>query len=135
MGYKQLTTPSRARGRTGVLGRSLTKTRTAVLPIESTVLEPVADEVRREQRLDFERDGVEVTFRRDVRGKMHVEVTGPETMTLQELRAQGQDFALALIQQFAHNRVVQELERRGMIITGEEVNDEGDIVVHSRRWS
>jgi hypothetical protein len=135
LGYNQVTSPSVSRARTGVLGKAQAKRRTAVLPLEAVLLEPVADEVKREQRLVYERDGVEVVFRRDVRGKFLVEVSGPESWTLAELRARGQEFALALVRQFAHNRVVQELERRGMIIVGEEVAENGDIVVRARRWS
>jgi hypothetical protein len=62
-------------------------------------------------------------------------VSGPEAFTLSQLKRAGEEFAFALIQEFAHNRVVQELERRGMVIVGEEVAANGDIVVRGRRWS
>lgn len=135
LGYKQVTTPSERRGRAGVLAQATVKRRTAVLPLESVLLEPVADEVKREQRLVYEREGIELVFRRDSRGKFLVEVSGPDDLTLAELRGRGQQFAVALIRQFAHNRVVQELERRGMIVVGEEIAENGDIVVRARRWS
>ncbi len=135
LGYRQITTPQRGGRREGVLAKATVKRRTAVLPLDKVLLEPVADEVGREQRLVFERDEIELVFRRDVRGKFSVETSGPESWTLETLRVQGREFAHALIQQFAHNRVVQELERRGMIIVEEEISENGDIVVRSRRWS
>lgn len=135
LGYRHMTAPGADRSRAGVLAKSMAKRRTAVLPLESVLLEPVADEVKREQRLVFEKDGIEAVFRRDVRGKFAVEVSGPENFTLNQLRRAGEEFAFALIQQFAHNRVVQEMERRGMVITGEEVAANGDIVIRGRRWS
>ncbi len=135
IGYRELTTPQQRGKRAGVLGKAQARRRTAVLPLDSVLVEPVADEIERERRLVYERDGVEVVFRRDARGKFLVEASGPENMTLAALRERGREFAFALVQQFAHNRVVQDLERRGVIIVDEEVAENGDIVVRTRRWS
>jgi hypothetical protein len=135
LGFKQVTTPSKSRARAGVLGRAQAKRRTAVLPLDAVIVEPVAEEIGRERRLVFEREGIEVVFRRDGRGKFVVEASGPDTLTLAQIRRHGEEFALALIQEFAHNRVVQELERRGVVVVGEEVAENGDIIIRGRRWS
>jgi hypothetical protein len=135
IGYTQLTDPKRGGRQEGVLAKATLKQRTAVVNLSEVLLEPIADEVGREQRLLFEQGEVQLTFRRDVRGKFSVEVNGPDSWTRPQLEARGREFAKVLIQQFAHNRVVQELERRGLIVTGEEIAENGDIIVRSRRWS
>lgn len=135
LGYTQLSTAKTKGKAAGVLGKVLAKHRTAILALDELLVEPVADEVGRERMLVFERDEIQVVFRRDVRGKFQVEVSGPEDYTLAQLKAMGHEFAITLIRQFAHNRVVQEMERRGMIIVDEEINEEGDIVVRTKRWS
>jgi hypothetical protein len=41
---------------------------------------------------------------------------------------------MTLVQQFAYNRMAREMEQRGANVVGEEVNENGDIVLKLRRW-
>ncbi len=59
---------------------------------------------------------------------------GPAAKSARELEAIGREFAFTLIQQFAYNRMVQEMERRGATLASEEVNENGDIVLRPRHW-
>ena len=91
--------------------------------------------MKRERQLVYEREGARLIFRRDVRGTFQVLVEGHEDHTIAQLRGWGEEFAKIIVQQFAHNRVVQELERRGMVVVEEGTNERGDIVIRGRRWS
>jgi len=103
--------------------------------LEEVMADIVAEELGREERLDFKKVNMILTFRKDARGKFHVEVTGPRSMTAVELLTIGDEFARTIIQQFAHHRVARELDLRGVHIVGEEVNENGDIILHTRKWS
>jgi hypothetical protein len=135
IGFQELTAERNTRARAKVLGGVKAKTRTVTLSLDEVLLAPVADEVKRERQLLYERDGATLIFRRDVRGKFQVLVEGHEDHTIAQLRSWGEEFAKMIVQQFAHNRVVQELERRGMLIVEERTEDSGDIVIRGRRWS
>jgi len=103
--------------------------------LEKVMADIVAEELGREERLDFKKGTIILTFRKDARGKFHVEVTGPKSLTMVELLAMGDEFARMIIQQFAHHRIARELDLRGVHIVGEEVNENGDIILHTRKWS
>jgi len=100
-----------------------------------TLTDIVAEELGREERLDFKKGTIILTFRKDARGKFHIEVTGPKSLTMVELLAMGDEFARMIIQQFAHHRIARELDLRGVHIVGEEVDENGDIILHTRKWS
>jgi len=105
------------------------------IPLESVLSDVVAEEMGREERLDFKKNNIVVTFRKDALGKFHIEVTGPVTMTAPELYIFGDEFARTIVQQFSHHRIARELDQRGVHIVGEEINENGDIILHTRKWS
>ena len=105
------------------------------IPLEDYIKDIVADEMGREERLDFKKDDIVLTFRKDALGKFYVEVVGPRKTPSFELTAIGDEFARTIIQQFAHHRMARELDQRGVYIVGEEVNENGDIILHTRKWS
>ncbi|MGI8907863.1 MAG: hypothetical protein ACR2IE_15385 [Candidatus Sumerlaeaceae bacterium] len=134
LGYKQLTSASDDALLRGELNKELNALKTATLPLENIVKDLVAEEVGREQVLRFTKGDIIVVFKRDSRGKFSVEASGPNSMTKRELEVAGLDFAQNVVQQFAYNKMAAEMERRGANIIGEEVNENGDIVLKLRRW-
>lgn len=134
MGYKLYTSAADDALLRGKLTREMMKLRSVQLPLDQVVKDMVADEVGREEVLRFVKDEITVIFKRDVRGKFLVEVMGPVEKTKLELERIGMEFASTLVQQFAYNRMVQEMERRGGNIVQEERNEQGDIVLTVRRW-
>lgn len=105
------------------------------LPLEDFVTDVVSEEIGREERLDFKKDNIVLTFRKDALGKFFIEITGPRKNSALELRTMGDEFARNIIQQFSHHKIAKELDQRGVHIVGEEVNDNGDIILHTRKWS
>ncbi|MBN1902014.1 hypothetical protein JW926_11890 [Candidatus Sumerlaeota bacterium] len=105
------------------------------LPLQDYITDVVSEEIGREDRLDFKKDNIVLTFRKDALGKFFIEVTGPRKIPTVELQAMGDEFARNIIQQFSHHKIARELDQRGVHIVGEEVNEEGDIILHTRKWS
>lgn len=134
LGYQLYTSTADDAPLRGRLNQELNNLRTVAVPLENVVKEMVADEVGREQVLRFTRDDIILVFKRDSRGKFSVEVSGPGTLSHRRLEEIGLEFAGALVQQFACNRIAAEMERRGAHVVSEEITDEGDIVLRLRRW-
>jgi hypothetical protein len=75
-----------------------------------------------------------LTFGHDVRGKFFIRVNGPRERKPDDLRLVGEEFARSLIQQFAYHRIAAELDRRGVQLVEETVDEEGNMVLLARRW-
>lgn len=134
LGYQALTSAADDAVLRGELNSQLNSLRIVKLPLERIVKDMVADEVKRDQVMRFQRGDVILIFRRDERGKFFVEVMGPEAKTQIELEHAGLEFASELVQQFAYNKMAQEMERRGAQVVEEEIQENGDIVLRMRRW-
>ncbi|MGC8740744.1 MAG: DUF1257 domain-containing protein [Candidatus Sumerlaeaceae bacterium] len=134
LGYKLYTSSADDAPLRGRLTAQMKKLRTVRLALDELVAGVVAEEVGREQVLRFVRDDVTLVFKRDARSKFSIEVIAPDTRTVTELRAIGEQFAYQLIQQFAYNRVITEMERRGANVVSEHRDEQGNIVIELRRW-
>lgn len=134
LGYRQLTSVADDALLKGELNRELNNIKTVTLPLDQLVKDMVSEEVGREQVLRFVKEDIVLVFKKDARGKFTIEVCGSKDRTTRELKAMGMEFAQNVIQQFSYNRMAQEMERRGANIIGEEVNENGDIVLKLRRW-
>ncbi len=88
----------------------------------------------RDERLSFVRDGVTVSFSRDARGACAVEVSGPGR-TKAELDRLGRDFAERVVQGYAYNQVMQELQKRNFAVVQQEVGADRVIHVQVRRFA
>jgi hypothetical protein len=135
LGYRTLTSKTVNNLLNREILNTIKNTRKIVLPLNEVIKDVVGEEMGREERLDFSRDKVILTFRKDARGKFHVEVSGPKSMSGMELRNIGKNFAGNIIQQFAHHRLARELDERGIQIVDEEVNEKGDIILQTRKWN
>ncbi len=108
--------------------------RTVELSLDVEITGAVTEDLKRDQILTFSRDDIVVTVQRDLRGKCTIRVNGPDGQSVRQLEAKGKEFLGAIIQQFAYNKMAQEMERRGANVVGEEISAEGDIVLKLRRW-
>jgi hypothetical protein len=134
LGYRTATKP---KGRGRVLNRlekKLMELRIVEIPLEEHIRDIVSEQLGYEQEMVFEKDDIVLMFGQDARGKFRIRVMGPTKRTLAELRMAGDEFARELIQQFAYNRIAAELDRRGVQVVEETVDEEGNIVLSTRRW-
>ncbi|HPB30702.1 MAG TPA: hypothetical protein PLB62_04550 [Candidatus Sumerlaeota bacterium] len=135
LGYRSLTSRQVSDWLQRDLERELREKRTIRLRMDEILTDVVSEEIGREERLDFVRDKIHLTFQRDTLGKFNIVVMGPRTMTTLELQIAGDEFARTIIQQFSHHKIARELDQRGVQIVGEEINEDGDIILHTRKWS
>ncbi len=134
LGYQMYTSQADDAPLRGRLTREMNRQQIVTVPLDRVVQDVVSDEVGRDQVVRFTKGDMVLLFRRDVRGKFTVEVMGPEKLTRLELERAGLEFAAELVQQFAYNKMVREMEARGATVVNEEVNENGDIVLKLRRW-
>ncbi len=135
-GYQKLTRQDDKGWMRGRLTKELENLRIVSVPIDDLVADVVGEEVGRDERLVFEKEDFRLVFRRDARGKFFVDALGPRTTVRNLLRKEAMNFAQALTQEFVFNRLVTEMEARGLNIIQENVDEEtGEIVLEARRWS
>jgi hypothetical protein len=135
LGYKQLTRTDESGWLRGKLTKEMENLRIVSVPVDELIADVVGEEVGRDERLIFERDDSRLIFKRDPRGKFFIDVLGPKDIPAKTLREEAETFAQELVQEFVYNRVMREMEERGINITEETVDDEtGDIVLEARRW-
>ena len=93
----------------------------------------VTGELGRDQRLSVTRDGVQVTFSRDVRGRAAVCVTGSGCAD-EELRRAGEELSARVVQTYVYRRLMDEIQARQFVIV-EEMTDENNAVhLKVRHW-
>ncbi len=110
------------------------KRRSVKVPIHQYIKDIVSPEIGREERLEFVKEDLLLIFRKDTRGQFFIEIEGPATYTSQELKMMIDEFSKGIIQQFAYNKIVKELELRGMNIIDESLNERGEIILQTRKW-
>jgi hypothetical protein len=95
--------------------------------------EIVTTQLQRDQRLAVTRDGVTVTFSRDARGQASLCVVG-EGMPEETLRALGTELSQAVVQQYAYQRIIEEMRQRGLQVVEEELLEDRSIHLKVRQW-
>ena len=134
-GYSKLTGMDEKAWLRGRLSREMENLKRVSLPIDELVADVVGEEVGRDQRLVFKKDDYRLIFRRDPEGRFFVDALGPRGVPSRTLREEALAFARDLVQQFVYNRVVREMEARGIHVLQETAEKEtGDIVLEVRRW-
>jgi len=93
----------------------------------------IGDTLGREEELVFTKDGIVVTFKRDIRGRLQVCVSGDGISKI-KLRKMGEEMANKVVQQYVYNRVVSELEGTEMSIIDQEVDEDETIKIKLRAW-
>jgi hypothetical protein len=95
--------------------------------------EVVTNQLGRDQRIAVTRDGVTVTFSRDVRGKAALCVTG-NGQSDEVLRALGEELSQVVVQQYVYKKLMDEMQSRGFNVVEEEVNEDRSIRLKVRHW-
>ena len=95
--------------------------------------EVVTNQLGRDQRIAVSREGVTVTFSRDVRGKASLCVTGTGQSS-EELRAMGEELSQAVVQQYVYQKLMDEMRSRGFNVVEEEVTEDRSIRLKVRHW-
>jgi hypothetical protein len=110
-----------------------TTTQTNVVQLEIARSEVVTSQLGRDQRIIVTRNGVTVTFSRDVRGKASLCVTG-EGQSKQELKALGEELSQTVVQQYVFQKLTDEMRNRGFVVVDQEVNEDRSIRMKVRHW-
>lgn len=134
LGYKHITDSTESAALRAKAEGQIKASRSVELNLDVELTSPISEDLKRDQVLTFARDEITLVFQRDLRGKFSIRVAGPTEKSAKELEALGREFLGVVIQQFAYNKMAQEMERRGANVVGEEVTEEGDIVLKLRRW-
>jgi hypothetical protein len=95
--------------------------------------EVVTNQLGRDQRIAVSRNGVTVTFSRDVRGKATLCVSGTGQAG-EELRALGEELSQCVVQHYVYQKLMDEMRARGFNVVEEEVNEDRSIRLKVRHW-
>lgn len=87
----------------------------------------------RDQRIRLARDGVQVEFSRDARGRDSVCVTG-EGLSEEQLRAIGDEVAGRTVQHYVLAKLKSEMAGKGMDLVEETVDENQSIRLRVRHW-
>jgi len=87
----------------------------------------------RDQRIRLIRDGVQVEFSRDARGRDSVCVTG-EGLSAEQLRAIGDEVAGRTVQHYVLAKLKSEMAGKGMNLVEETVDENQSIRLRVRHW-
>jgi len=93
----------------------------------------VTDSLEKEEKAVFAREGVTVAFKKDLRGRCAISVSGVGK-SRQELREIGSELSRKVVQLYVHGRVVEELKKKGFELAEEEVTEDRTIRLTVRRW-
>lgn len=95
--------------------------------------EIVTEKLGRDQRIVVERDGMRVEFSRDARGRASICVSG-DGYEKEELQAAGKELSRHVVQQFVYQRLMEEAQRRHMVVVEEEREANQSIRIKLRHW-
>ena len=104
---------------------------TVELEVENS--QELGDTLGREEELVFAKDNIVVIFKRDIRGRLQVCVSG-DGISKTQLREMGEELANKVVQQYVYNRVVSELKDTEMSIIDQEVDEDETIKIKLRAW-
>jgi len=141
LGYKAIDQDS-AFSRFNKVTRQLQETQLISLDLKTALTERgvvlnvdiMTDELGNDRMLRFQKGDITLVFKQDTRGKLHVDVLGPNKIPKADLKREATEFAGRVIQAFAANRIVQELEKTNAVVVDQKTTDEQDIVLTLRRW-
>lgn len=93
----------------------------------------VGETMAREEELVFTKGEITLKFRRDIRGKLQICVTG-QNRPDSELQRIGEEIAQKVTQQYIYNRVISELKEGDFSIIDQEVAEDETIKIQVRNW-
>ena len=114
-------------------GRKASPRTPATVSLEIPRSEVVTGTLGRDQRITVTREGITVVFSRDARGMASLCVTG-QGQTEEELRALGEQLGQAVVQQYVHQKLKDEMRARGFVVVEEETRADRAIHLRVRHW-
>ena len=97
-------------------------------------IEVMQEELTSDQFIRFERGPMSIVFSKDTRGNLTLQIFGPAAMSKRQLHDEGVEFASRLVQAFAVNRIVEEMEKVNATVVEEQREENEEIVLTLRRW-
>lgn len=107
--------------------------RSAAVNLKIPRSEVVTNQLGRGQRISVTREGITVTFSRDERGRASLCVNG-SGQTREALRALGEELSGAIVQQYVHQKILDEMRARGFVVVEEETSVDRAIHLRVRHW-
>ena len=95
--------------------------------------EIVTGQLGRDEQITVSREGVTVTFARDIRGRASLCVTG-EGYSDAVLRAQGEELSQRVVQQYVYRKLLDECQKRQFTIVEDTVEENQAIRLKIRHW-
>lgn len=111
----------------------VTKELATSVQLEIEQSELVTNQLARDQHISVTRNGVTVTFSRDVRGRASLCVTGGE-QSKEALRALGEELSQCVVQQYVYRKLMDEMRTRGFVVVEEETDENRAIRLKVRHW-
>ncbi|HPP11702.1 MAG TPA: DUF1257 domain-containing protein [bacterium] len=93
----------------------------------------LGESLAREEEISFVREGITVTFRKDIRGRCGVRVCG-EGLSRSQLTRLGRQLSQRLVQEYVKDRVLTELRKKGFQVAEEEVTADRTVRLLVRKW-
>jgi len=120
----------------GVMGFSAVVPRSRIkgeieleLPVKNPELVP--QEVYKGQDIVFEKEGIRITISSDDEGRMKVRVAG-KGRTEEQLNDIGTKMLNGMIQQYAYNRIVNEIQENEYNLVAQQMEDDGTVRLYVR---
>jgi len=122
LGFSEVTNPSDS---------SVEKKESVKLDIKNSHI--ITDTLEKEEKVSFKKEGVTVTFKKDIRGHCGISVSG-EGKTREQLRSIGNEVCHRVIQEYVRNTIKSTLKKKGFELVEEEVAENKTIRLTVRRW-
>lgn len=95
--------------------------------------EVVFDRLGRDEKIVLEKEGITVTFNRDIRNRVSICVQG-EGMTEDKLRQIGQDLSKRIVQEYVYQKIKTQLVQMQGILLEENREEDNSIRIKVRTW-
>jgi len=96
--------------------------------------EIITERMRADEDLILAKGDIRIRIYKDARGQCAMHVMGGNGKSTQELRQEGTELINRIKQQYAYQRITQELKQKGFSIAQEAITDEGKIKISLRRF-
>ncbi len=104
------------------------------IEIEMENSEVLAEQMRRGESITLGKGDIRIVVTLDAQARMKAQVSGPESISKTELEALGQEFIGKVVQQYAYQKVMTELERKGFSLVEEKAEEDGRITLRVRKY-
>ena len=108
-------------------------TETSRVHLDIANSELVTGQLGRDQRMSVTRNGVTVTFSRDMRGVASLCVEG-NGQSDEELRALGEELSGCVVQQYVYQRLMDAMQAKGFNVVEQEIDTNRTIRLKVRNW-